>query len=226
MSEACDTVLCVSEPLSQPGPVTGDDLDAAVWAVVAALSGVPDDAWSTKAGDLDWDCRETADHLADDLFAYAGQIGPRKPPLDTYVPFAFDRRPDGPLLSIRADAGAGTAGILQVVEASGAFLSALARTKGPEVRAHHVMGASDPEGFAAMGVVETLAHGHDLAQGLGVDFEPPADVCERVLFRLFRDLPTGSAPWPTFLWATGRGELPGHERQTKWRWHGAPRAEW
>ena len=27
------------------------------------------------AGDLDWDCRETVEHMADDLFAYAGQLG-------------------------------------------------------------------------------------------------------------------------------------------------------
>jgi hypothetical protein len=232
LSESCDSVLDVPETLpsspssAEPGPVTADDVDAAVWAAVDALGGVPDEAWSAKAGGLEWDCREAADHLADDLFAYAAQLGPRRPPLDTHVPFAFERRPDGPALSIRAEPASGTAGIMQVLEASGAFLSALVRTKGPEIRAHHVMVAADPEGFAAMGVVETLAHAHDVAQGLGVAFEPPAGVCERVLFRLFRDVPTGSEPWPTFLWATGRGELPGHERLTRWRWHGAPRAEW
>jgi hypothetical protein len=206
--------------------VTADDLDAAVWAAVDALSGVPDGAWSAKAGGLDWDCRETADHLADDLFAYAAQLGPRKPPQDTHVPFAFDRRPAGPALSIRADPSSGTAGIAQVLEASGAFLSAMVRMKSSDTRAHHIMGLSDPEGFAAMGIVEVLAHGHDLAVGLGVPFEPPAGVCERVLFRLFRGVPEGFEPWPTFLWATGRADLPGHEKPTKWRWHGTPRAEW
>lgn len=206
--------------------MTADDLDTAVWAAVDALRGVPDDAWSAPAGGLEWDCRETADHLADDLFAYAAQLGPRRPPRDTNVPFAFDGRPGGPVLSIRADAAAGTAGILEVVEASGAFLSAMVRTKSPDTRAHHVMGLSDPEGFAAMGVVEVLAHAHDLATGLGVPFEPPAEVCERVLFRLFRDLPEGFEPWPTFLWATGRADLPGQERPGKWRWFAAPRAEW
>lgn len=213
-------------PLPVVGPVTADDLDAAVWAAVDALRGVPDAAWSVPAGGLDWDCRETADHLADDLFAYAGQLGPRRPPRDTHVPFAFDRRPGGPALSIRADPAAGTAGVLEVIEASGALLSAMVRMKAPDTRAHHVMGLADPEGFAAMGVVEVLAHTHDLAAGLGVRFEPPAGVCERVLFRLFRDLPEGFEPWPTFLWATGRADLPGHERPGRWRWFAAPRAEW
>ncbi len=206
--------------------VTADDVDLAVWTAVDALRAVPDDAWSAKAGDLDWDCRETADHLADDLFAYAVQIGPRTPPVNAFLPFAIDRRPDGPALSIRADPDSGTAGILQVIEASGALLSAIVRTKPPATRGYHVLGVADPEGFAAMGIVEVLAHTHDLAQGLGVTFEPPADLCERVLFRLFRDVPTGSEPWPTFLWATGRGELPDHARQVKWWWYGAPKAEW
>ncbi len=67
-------------------------------------------------------------------------------------------------------------------------------------------------------------HTHDLAAGLGLGWEPPAEVCARVLDRLFPDVPAGAAPWPTLLWATGRIALPGRPRRSKWRWDGTVRA--
>jgi hypothetical protein len=205
-------------------PVTADDVDQAVQLAVAALREAPPAAWDGKAGSLEWDCWETVEHLSDDLFAYAAQIGPRTPPLDREVPFAWERRrPGGPANAIHADRAAGATGLLQVLEASGALLVAMVRTTPATIRAHHSYGVSDPEGFAAMGVVETLVHTHDLAEGLGFAWDPPADLCSRVLTRLFPDAPEDSARWPTLLWATGRAELPGHPRLTSWRWYGAPR---
>jgi hypothetical protein len=66
-------------------------------------------------------------------------------------------------------------------------------------------------------------HTHDLAEGLGLAWHPPADLCARVLARLFPGAPRDEAPWPTLLWATGRAELPGRPRLTTWRWYGEPR---
>ncbi|WP_371527853.1 maleylpyruvate isomerase N-terminal domain-containing protein [Streptomyces sp. NBC_01283] len=209
---------------ASPGPVTPDDLDQVVQLALVALREAPPDAWGGKAGALEWDCWETVEHLADDLFAYAAQLGPRQPPMDSEVPFVWEpRRPGGPSNAIHADRAAGPAGLLQVLEASGALLIAMVRTTPPTTRAYHGFGVSDPEGFAAMGVVETLVHTYDLAEGLGLKWAPPADVCARVLHRLFPDVPSGDDPWPTLLWATGRGELPGQARRTSWRWYGEPR---
>ncbi|GAA3369899.1 hypothetical protein GCM10020367_14380 [Streptomyces sannanensis] len=73
-----------------------------------------------------------------------------------------------------------------------------------------------------MGVVETLVHTHEMAEGLGLDWNPPADLCGRVLHRLFPDAPTDTDRRPTLLWVTGRAELPGREGLTKWCWYGAP----
>jgi hypothetical protein len=73
-----------------------------------------------------------------------------------------------------------------------------------------------------MGVVETLVHTGDLANGLGLTWEPPAALCARVLRRLFPDAPADTDPWRTLLWATGRAELPGRPRLTSWRWYGEP----
>ncbi|MEU4828189.1 maleylpyruvate isomerase N-terminal domain-containing protein [Actinomadura citrea] len=204
--------------------VTADDLDLAVQLAVAALREAPPEAWDGKAGSLEWDCWETVEHLSDDLFAYAAQLAPRTPPMDGEVPFVWEsRRSGGPANAVHADRSAGPAGLLQVLDACGGMLSAVVRRTAPDVRAHHVFGASDAEGFAAMGLVETLVHMHDLAEGLGLPWEPPADVCARVLGRLFPGAPQDTDPWPTLLWATGRGDLPGHPRVTSWRWYGSPR---
>ncbi|SFP70535.1 Mycothiol maleylpyruvate isomerase N-terminal domain-containing protein [Amycolatopsis arida] len=207
-----------------PGPVTADDVDHVVRLVVDTLRAAPPDAWEHRAGGLDWTCWETVEHLADDFFAYAAQLGPKPPPVDHHVPFGYGRRrPDGPDNSVTADPTAGPTGLLEVLDACGAFLAAMVRTAPPTTRGFHGFGVSDPEGFAAMGLVEALVHTHDLAEGLGLHWEPPADVCARVLHRLFPNAPATTAPWPTLLWATGRGELPGHPRLTSWRWYGEPR---
>jgi hypothetical protein len=209
-----------------PSPVTADDVDQAVQLAVGVLRQASPAAWDSQAGSLEWNSWETAEHLSDDLFSYAAQLGPRTPSLDREVPFAWDRlRPGGPPNAIHADREAGPAGLLQVMEACGALLVAMVRTTPPQVRSHHVYGVSDPEGFAAMGIVETLVHTHDLAEGLGLSWLPPADLCARVLARLFPDAPATTDPWPTLLWATGRAELPGRPRLTTWRWDGTPRSE-
>ncbi|YCK36189.1 maleylpyruvate isomerase N-terminal domain-containing protein [Actinomadura sp. ATCC 39365] len=204
--------------------VTADDLDEAVALAVDTLRAAPPQAWEAKAGSLEWTCWETVEHLADDLFAYAAQLGLNVPPLDTYVPFALERRrPGGPNNTIHADRAAGPTGLLQVLQASGALLSAMVRTAPPQARGHHIFGMADASATAAMGLVETLVHLHDVSEGLGLAWEPPVDLCSRVLARLFPDAPVDTAPWATLLWATGRGELPGRPRQTRWRWYNEPR---
>jgi hypothetical protein len=204
-------------------PVTAADVDLAVGLAADALNGALDRDWQVPAGDLAWDCRETVEHMADDLFAYAGQLGPRRPPRDTHVPFGWQRsRANGPALTIYADVGASNAGLVQVLEACGTFLSSLVTTVQPDTRAFHIFGLGDPEGFAAMGVVEVLVHMRDVAAGLGIGWTPPEDLCDRVLGRLFPEAPTGTPRWETLLWATGRGEVDGRARLGEWRWQAAP----
>ncbi|SEN92774.1 hypothetical protein [Actinacidiphila rubida] len=213
-------------PSHSPGPVTADDLAEGVGLVVdllrtpAALAA----DWDRPAGTLTWTCWETAEHLADDLFSYGAQLGPQSPPSAADVPLVWlQSAPGKPANVIFADRKAGPQGLVQVVEACGALHVAMVRTASPEARAFHVFGTTDPAGSAAMGLVELFAHAHDLASGLGLDWTAPAPVCARVLHRLFPEAPDGTAPWPTLLWATGRGDLPGREPATDWRWHSAPR---
>lgn len=204
-------------------PVTAADVTRAVGIAVAALGRAPAEAWGSQAGSLEWDCWETVEHIADDLFAYATQLTPATP-AGGYVPIAMTRtRPGGAESVIHVDRDEGTAGLLQAVEACGALLVAMVSTTSPGTRAWHPYGTSDPEGFAAMGAAEILVHGHDAAQGLGVPWEPPADLCARVLNRLFPGAPADALPWAALLWATGRADLPDRPRLVEWRWYSEPR---
>ena len=206
-------------------PVSPDDVRLAVRLAVAALRGVADADWDAVTPATGWDCWETVEHVGDGLFGYAAQLAPEAPPQDGFVPFAWSRTTaGGPPIALRADRAAGTAGLLQVFESCGALLAAMVQTAPPQLRAFHAQGAADPEGFAAMGVVEVLVHTHDVAKILGVTWEPPAELCDRALVRLFPNAPTDTPRWLTLLWATGRGELPGHPPLSEdWRWFSAPR---
>jgi hypothetical protein len=195
--------------------VTADDLDSALATVAAALAPATDRDWSARAGSLEWDCWHTAEHIGDVLLSYAAQLVAR--PATRYVRF---------LATVDKDATAAEA--LEFAVASGAVLGAAVRVAPAHVRAFHPTGMADPEGFAAMGCVEALVHGHDIAEGLGVPLTAPGDVCARVLTRLFPDLPAQPAevdPWTALRWATGRADLPGLARPERWRWRGAPLAE-
>jgi hypothetical protein len=196
-----------------------DDLDAVLVDALKALDAVVDRDWQVPAAGLDWTVWETLEHLADDHFAYAGQIVVRTPQLDDYVPFDFhEARDGGPQSVVFAERAQGNAGLVRVLEACGGLLLAAVHRAGPEVRGWHPYGIADPAGFAAMGTVETLVHLHDVAGGLGFAWQPDEDVVRRTLDRLFPQAPAGQDPWPTMLWATGRGALPGRDRLDEWRW--------
>ena len=192
--------------------VTAGDLEAAVSAMATTLRRATGRDWSAPAGALEWDCWHTAEHLGDCLLSYAGQLVAQ--PTTRYVRFMAN-----------ADKDASPAEVLEFAEAAGRILAATVRAAPPQVRAYHPTGMADPEGFAGMGCVEALVHGHDIAHGLGLAVDPPREVCARVLARMFphaaADL-AGLDPWSGLLWATGRTALPGRPRVEQWRWRGAP----
>lgn len=195
-----------------------EQVEEAVADCVTALRAVTGRDWEgVRAGRLEWDCRETAVHIASVLLAYAGQLAGRAQ--DAYVPSEITL--DG------TDGGldpADNAGVLQVIGTTGALLAATIRTTPRAVRAFHPypFRHANREGFAAMGVAEVLLHTHDIAEGLGVRYEPPAEPASFVLTRIFPRVRPGPTPWQTLLWATGRGELPGREPVGPWRWSNNP----
>ncbi|MFK0233955.1 GNAT family N-acetyltransferase [Streptomyces vinaceus] len=191
--------------------MSSEAVDRSVSLTAQALRKVAHLDWSVPAAGLEWSCYDTAVHVAGDFTGYATQLTGRS--TSGYAPF-----------DISADPGTTPDGLIQVIEATGGLLSAVVAVTDPAVRAWHPYGFAGPDGFAAMGVVETLVHTHDILGGLGVTgWEPDADLCEHVLDRLFPQVPRDlAAPWPTLLWATGRGALPGLPRRTAWRWYAEP----
>ncbi|WP_432138817.1 MULTISPECIES: GNAT family N-acetyltransferase [unclassified Streptomyces] len=186
----------------------GDQVEAAVASCTGLLRTVTARDWAgTRAGRVEWSCRESAEHIAADLFTYAGRLAARAP---ARVPFR-----------VAPDDGTGNADVVDVIAVGGALLAATLRATPRSARAFHPypFRSANREGFAAMGVAEVLLHTHDIAEGLGVPYEPPAGLCEGVLTRIFPRVRPAAAPWPALLWATGRGDLPGRAPVTEWRWH-------
>ncbi|NJC85735.1 maleylpyruvate isomerase N-terminal domain-containing protein [Planosporangium mesophilum] len=177
------------------------DVDRAVAEMVRVLTPHASRDWRARAGSLDWSCWTTAAHVAHDLLAYAGQVAAGAG--DGYLPYD---------LVVRA--GTPPRDVLGVVTACGRLLSGALSAAGPDARAWH-WGPTDPGGFAALGVNETLMHTYDITQGLGIDWLPPGPLCAAVLARLFPDVPPGD-PVQVLLWATGRVELDGRPRVTSW----------
>lgn len=179
----------------------GRDVDAAVAEMVRVLGPYTSMDWQCRAGTLEWSCWTTAAHVAHDLLAYAGQVAGR--PHDAYLPFD---------LVIRD--GTAPRDVLRTVTACGRLLRDALAAADPAARAWH-WGPTDPSGFAALGVNETLLHTHDITRGLGIDWRPPESLCAAVLERLFPDAPEGD-PVRVLLWSTGRADLDGRPRVTSW----------
>lgn len=207
---------------ASPGPVTPDDVRAASRWLADGVAQHPDAAFDAQAGPVRWSCWATAEHVVDDLLAYALQVAGL--PLLDYLPLAGPRGEDE-IAHVKREAG--PAGLAEVILASGELLAAQVAVQSPDGRAYHPYGLSDPEGFAAMGIAEILVHGRDIADGLtGVAPGLPARLSAKVLGRLFPDLPAaaqGLPPGDALVWATGRSDLPGLPRRTRWRWDASVR---
>ena len=182
----------------------GDLVCLATAEMERALGGAASDDWTVTAGDVAWTCLNTGAHVADDLFSYASQVL-AQPGLG-YLP-----------IEARLEERATPETLLQCVAMCGQLLRLAVNETPTTGRAWHPYGTSDPDGFAAMGIVEVLVHTHDIAQGLHLSWAPPPDLCTPVLDRLFPQAPDGP-PTEVLLWCTGRSSLGDRPRLTDWRW--------
>ncbi len=198
------------EDLREPGP---NDVLAAAEAAHALLAPLVGRDWSVIAGDLEWDCRTTLDHVAGVQLFYATHAAN---PTQRRLPAARTPNPDQPV-----------AELVEVHRALAVVLAEVIRSMPEDARGWHPAGLADRYGFAAMACTETLVHTHDIAQGLGVDFTPPPGVPARTLARLFPWVNDEGDPWQTLLYAAGRRGLGGNERRApNWSWQCAPLSEW
>ena len=193
---------------------TPHDLRTAAAICRAALAPVLDRDWSARAGDLDWSCRRTLDHVVDTVLLYAAFLATR-----SQGRLAFPR--DG-------DPNRTVAELLATVETTAAILAEVARAAPPDARAFHPAGMGDAPGFLAMACEEILVHTDDIATGLGLTFRPADEgLIDRVARRIFPWAPADAEPWDALRWGAGRIELPGHPRLgSDWWFHPAPLAEW
>jgi hypothetical protein len=190
-----------------------EDVRAAAVVCREALSGIVDLDWSVRAGELDWSCRQTLEHVPSAQIFYAAQV-------------ALAAKERLPLARGGADQLT-VAELLLSVQVNAAILEHVLRATPASTRAYHPAGMADPSGFAAMGCDEILIHTADIAAGFEIDFKPPEELCGRVLARLFPWAPIDVGHWESLRWANGRIALPGAERQDEnWRWHCAPLSEW
>lgn len=157
-----------------------------------------DQDWGLRAGSLDWSCRETAAHISDALGFYTAHLAGHATEW-----LKFDVVPH---------ADATPRHLVRLVEAMGAALAAVFEDTAEDVRAFHHSGMWNRSGVAAMGCLETLVHTGDISVGLGIAFDPPGELCQRVIDRLFAGAPRDPDPWTVLWWATGRGEYPGKVR--------------
>lgn len=182
----------------------------AIAASTELLSAATDLSWEAPAGDLEWSCRATAAHIADDLFSYASQVIAQ--PQHGFLPIEAVLEP--------------TATTTQVVDAitmCSRLLQNAVDLTDPAARAWHPCGTSDAVGFAAMGAVETLVHTYDIAQGLGLMWTPPAELCAPLLDRLFPQAPQGE-PSAVLLYSCGRAALGPAPRLSDWTWDSSVRS--
>jgi hypothetical protein len=198
----------MDEPLLTPG-----DVITAAAVSRKALEPALDRDWSVKAGDLEWSCRRTLDHIVDSLMLYAASLASRatgrlSPP-----------RNGNPDASVEE--------LLTSLGAAAAIVAEVARAAPPGTRAFHPAGMADVSGWLALACEEILLHTDDIAQGLGLRFRPPEELAARIRARIFPWAPADLDPWAALRWAAGRAALPNRERLgPDWGWHPAPLAEW
>ncbi len=193
--------------------LTADDLLIASAACRDALTPALADDWTVLAGDLEWDCRRTLDHISGALLVYATHLASR----------ATQRLPR----FRRENRDLPVADLLGAVPMMACVLVEVIKAAPLRTRAYHSAGMADTSGFIAMGCSETLIHTNDIALGLNRPFRPPDELCRRVAARLFPWAPTDVEGWSALRWSNGRIALPGRDRLgPDWSWHCAPLEEW
>jgi hypothetical protein len=192
--------------------VTPEDVYTTASAVQRALQRAVEVDWNRPARDLKWSCRTTLVHVLSALLYYAINLATR----------STEPRPSG-----QADASLPVLELLDALGGRAALLAEVCAAAPPGARGAQEWGMADASGFAALACDELLVHTGDIAAALGIGFDPPREVCARVLARLFPWAPRDVDSWQALRWANGRGPL-GERRRLSPNWvaHPAPLEEW
>jgi hypothetical protein len=181
--------------------MTSDEFAVLADLSIDALTDVADADWTTRAGVLEWNCWQTADHMVDCVPSYAMQIGARAH--SGYLPFEeLHAKPEATPLDLVAGLRSVTALFVAVVRDSPGTATAsdgeLALSLGD---------------WCARAAYELVLHTHDILSGLGWDLDPPLELCKVILesdalWMLNRGQANeGSNPWAALLLGSGRPEI-------------------
>src|SRR5947209_4660868 len=189
-----------------PDVFSTDDLYALSASVAAAWGAGADRDWSVPAGTTEWSCTRTADHAIDAVLAAACFLASRRQ--DAYPDMGAD-------FTVGADARPDQ--LIQALEVATRILAAVVADAGPGVSAvlfrFPAIVTAPPADFVPRGALELILHAHDVCSGLGVNFEPDADLCRRLrehtrswaLWTLaWNGLASTEDPWGDLLAGAGR----------------------
>lgn len=173
------------------------------WISTALGPGVGRD-WSARAGQLEWTIDFTIEHIT--------------AALSKYILYLASQSPE--FIAVRATSWpeASEEERLSAIAALGRGLHNTASTTPAEARAFHASGFFDAEGYEALGCLEALVHGYDVATGLGLDFEPPETLVRPTVARLL--------PWLEPTWAALLKHSRLENSDDSWRILTVPLVEW
>ena len=190
-------------------PIEPQDVVRAASFVVDALAPAIGRDWSVRAGRLQWDVEKTIAHMAAATAKHVLYLASRS---TRFIAVGLDRWHD-----------ASQAEQLDAITGVAAAQANVAASMPPEERAYHGSGMPDAQGYVAMDCLDLLVHGHDVASGLGITYEPPDDLCCVVSARLLPWLDISAGAWQAMLRYTGRIGPPGDDSWTVLK---EPLAEW
>jgi hypothetical protein len=175
--------------------------------VAAAWERGVDRDWSARAGTLEWSCTKTADHAYDATLAVGFFLASRRQ--DRYPDFGG---------AINTGETPWPSQLVEAMQVAGRMVAGVIATTPEDVRAiiwrRPEPAVAPPGAFAPRAGLEAILHGHDVAAGLGVPYEPPAGLGTRRRDHT-RDWPHWKSPgwkrlartndpWQDLLEASGR----------------------
>ena len=159
--------------------------------------------WTVAADTLEWSCFETADHTIDCVFSYGFLFASRAQaasPRFGEVHALADATPTDLVAGLRAMSN------LLI----GAITTAPAGTRAIIWRRPEPATGS-PNDFAARGAHELMLHTHDIGAGLGIPFDPPRAICQRLVEHTaswpYGELQRTDNAWSDLLARSGRARV-------------------
>jgi hypothetical protein len=178
--------------------VTPDEFTDVLAEARRVLLAAADEDWSKPAGTLEWSCWQTVDHTIDCVFSYALQVAARAQ--SGFLPFA----------ELHANSDASNRELIEGLGAVGQIFADVVSSAPPDMVASDGVLSLDLGDWCARAAYEVGLHTHDVACGLGVEWQVPSGLCRAIVnspsLWMFdsSSLTATSDPWIALLEGSGR----------------------